>query len=82
MPLAVALGGWRCLAQPIAGRRGFVLEAEAGDKACELVGFVGQAARGCGAFFDHRRILSRHLLHFANRAVDMLQAGGLSFGRL
>jgi len=69
-PLRWADGGaWR---SRLPGGGGVVLEAEAGDKACELVGFVGQAARGCGAFFHHRRILSRHLLHFANRAVDML----------
>ena len=40
-------------------------------------GFARQIARGRGAFLDHRGILLGHLVHLADRGIDLLDAGRL-----
>ncbi len=47
----------------------------------QALGLLLQRARGGGRLFHQRRVLLRHLVHLRHRAVHLVDAAGLLFGR-
>ena len=57
-------------------------DREKSDKRRQRLRFGSQIPRSRRAFFDHRGVLLRHLVHLAHRNIDLVDAGGLLLGSL
>ena len=53
---------------------GGIADPELADDVGEQRCLLRQRMAGCGRFFDHRRVLLRHLIHLVDRGIDLGKA--------